>query len=257
MVIGSVRHAECSFKLSSESVAVCLAAQVADHMDQKRHTLLAAAALVLAVGACSIPAVYGRPDVAFGALSLVAGGAVLALYCVSSSGIADQAAVVKIPAPAFARLVIITAQFVVPLACALAVLKPEEPVVAACLLRAYRPCAATTAAAVAVGGAGWLLFAVAKLTLGQSFTPCYASSVPAVLKVKGPYVWIRHPIYTANLALLMAAALMSGSALVLLVLSALFATYCSAARFEEDALSAKFPHYKAYMAKTGCFLPCF
>ena len=253
--MGSVRHAECSFKLSSKSVAVCLVAQVPGHMDQKRHTLLAAAVLVLAVGACSIPAVYGRPDVAFGALALVAGGAVLVLYYASSSGSADRAAVVKIPAPPGARTVICAAQFLVPLACALSVLRPEEPVVAACLLRAYRPCAATTAAAVAVGGAGWLLFAVAKLTLGQSFTPCYASAVPAVLKVKGPYAWIRHPIYTANLALLLAAALMSGSVLVLLVTSALFATYCSAARFEEHALSAKFPDYRAYMAKTGRFLP--
>ena len=234
---------------------MCLVAQVAEHMDQKHHTLLAAAVLVLAVGACSVPAVYGRPDIAVGALSLVAGGAVLALYCVSSSGSADQAAGAKIPAPRGARAVILAAQFMVPLACALAVLKPEEPVVAACLLRAYRPCAATTAAAVAVGGAGWLLFAVAKLTLGQSFTPCYASAVPAVLKVKGPYAWIRHPIYTANLALLLAAALLSGSVLVLLVLSALFAVYCSAARLEEDALSAKFPDYRAYMAKTGRFLP--
>ena len=232
---------------------MCPVAQVAEYMDQKG----AAAALVLAVGACSVPAVYGRPDVAFGALSLVAGGAVLALYCVSSSGATDQAPVVKIPAPAGAKSVICLAQFVVPLACALSVLRPEEPILAACLLRAYRPCAATTAAAVAVGGAGWLLFAVAKLTLGQSFTPCYASAVPAVLKVKGPYPWIRHPIYTANLALLLAAALMSGSVLVLLVLSALFAVYCSAARLEEDALSAKFPAYKAYMAKTGRFLPTF
>ena len=213
--------------------------------------------LVLSVGACSAPAAYGRPDVAFGALSLVAGVAVLSLYCISSSGSADPAAALKIPAPAGARSAIFLAQFVAPLACALSVLRPEQPLVSACLLRAYRPCAATTAGAVAVGGAGWLLFAVAKLTLGQSFTPCYASAVPAVLKVKGPYAWVRHPIYTANLALLLAAVLMSGSALVLIMMSALFAVYWSAARLEEDALSAKFPAYKAYMANTGRFLPSF
>ena len=212
-------------------------------------------ALVSAVGACSVPAVYGRPDIAFGALSLVCGVAVLLLYNVSSSDSGKSADVVHIPAPAGARSVIFIAQFLVPLACALSLLSPEQTSVSACLLRAYRPCAATTAAAVAVGGAGWLLFAAAKSSLGQSFTPCYASAVPAELKVEGPYAWIRHPLYTANLALLLSAVLISGSALVLIVLSALFVVYWYAARLEEHALSAKFPGYKAYRGRTGRFLP--
>ena len=106
-----------------------------------------------------------------------------------------------------------------------------------------------------MAAAGLLLFFCSKLALGQSYSPCYAASVPTALKCHGPYSLIRHPIYSANLILLSAGVLISGSGVVLLVLAALFNVYQKAAALEEQALSAELPGYAAYMQQTGRFVP--
>lgn len=74
------------------------------------------------------------------------------------------------------------------------------------------------------------------------------------LVTDGPYRWIRHPMYTAVLAVVLPAALagpwpsvVAGVALLIV----LVAKY----RFEDRLLSARFPEFDAYRRRTGALLP--
>ena len=71
----------------------------------------------------------------------------------------------------------------------------------------------------------------------------------------GPYAHLRHPIYTANLVLLLGFFIATGSLWLLINCGVLFAYYRRAAMYEETALMGQFPDYSEYVSRTGRFFP--
>lgn len=106
--------------------------------------------------------------------------------------------------------------------------------------------------------AGMILVNAAGWTLGRFTVSAIEARDDQRLIQEGPYRWIRHPMYTANVAL--------GTGLTLLFLSpflaaltvVLAATAVYRARLEEDLLRSPEvfgASYDRYMAHTGRFLP--
>lgn len=75
------------------------------------------------------------------------------------------------------------------------------------------------------------------------------------LIVRGPYRWIRHPMYTAVVALAAACAAVIGATAGWLAVAALAAVLVAKAHVEERALLIVHPGYAAYRAGTKRFLP--
>ena len=99
------------------------------------------------------------------------------------------------------------------------------------------------------------LFLSARMSLGSSYSPCSDSYLALRIVDRGPYRFVRHPLYLANILLLLAFFVMSGS-LINLVNSAILSVYSFvAARNEERALNEGFPEYGDYRRRTGMLLP--
>jgi protein-S-isoprenylcysteine O-methyltransferase Ste14 len=112
-----------------------------------------------------------------------------------------------------------------------------------------------TGDAIALLAGGWTLFAV--LALGNCF-----SVLPEArgMVVRGPYRYIRHPVYLGEIGmfagLTLAAFSLHGLGLWgAVVLLAFVLAQFSRMRMEETALTDAFPAYAAYAAETGRLLP--
>lgn len=92
--------------------------------------------------------------------------------------------------------------------------------------------AAMLIAAAALGLLHWSLEA-----LGPNFAPCDRGILPRELVRAGPYRWLSHPIYDANMLLVVAVATGSFGPLILAVGAALGFFYTFAIRDEERGLS--------------------
>ena len=114
-----------------------------------------------------------------------------------------------------------------------------------------------TYAGLLTGSIGLLIFLTAKRSLGTNYTPCFNAYMPHGLTTTGIYSVIRHPIYVANLLLIFAGFLISGSLYILGILALLARIYSQSARHEEQALAGSFPGYHIYMQSTGRFFPRF
>ena len=94
-------------------------------------------------------------------------------------------------------------------------------------------------------------------SLGKNVSETVLTKPDHELVTSGPYRWIRHPLYTTGLCLLLAVGLMATNAAIL-ALTALAATLI---RFvviprEESALEARFgEEYRRYTRSTGRLLP--
>ena len=99
------------------------------------------------------------------------------------------------------------------------------------------------------------VFVWAKHTLGTNYSRCSDCYLPHQIVTAGPYGIVRHPIYATNLLLLIGFLLVSGSALVLVNLVALWCLYQHSAKIEEQALLAAYPAYADYYRRTPSFIP--
>jgi protein-S-isoprenylcysteine O-methyltransferase Ste14 len=113
------------------------------------------------------------------------------------------------------------------------------------------------AAGLLVAGAGLTLFLWAMRNLGRQYTPGHAAHLPTEIVTAGPYRYIRHPVYTANLLMTAGILLASGSLWLGLNLAILCVYYHFAMSSEERSISARFPEYSAYKARTGRLFPRF
>ena len=104
-----------------------------------------------------------------------------------------------------------------------------------------------------------LLFAVwARLTLGSNWSGTVTIKTNHQLIRRGPYRWIRHPIYTGMLAALLATAVAQGLLSGLLGVALVFLAFYRKAKREESFLAQEFGEgFTEHRQHTGMFLPRF
>ena len=104
-----------------------------------------------------------------------------------------------------------------------------------------------------------LLFSVwARLALGSNWSGTVTIKKDHQLIRKGPYRWIRHPIYTGMLAALLASAITQGLLSGLLGFCLVYAALYYKARREESFLAQEFgAGFDEHRQHTGMFLPRF
>ncbi len=104
---------------------------------------------------------------------------------------------------------------------------------------------------------GILIFIWAKRTLGKNYSPCFDVRLPQRIVVEGPYAYVRHPIYTANLFVLGGLSLSTGSLFLIASFALTLAYYLKSAKVEERELLINFPSYAELIHRTGRFFPKF
>lgn len=102
---------------------------------------------------------------------------------------------------------------------------------------------------------GIVLFIGARSALGQHYSNCSQMYLPQDIVMDGIYRHIRHPIYTANLIIILGLFVATGDVFVLTLWCTMLGYYHRSARLEERGLRAAFPDYTHYMDRTGRFLP--
>ena len=100
-----------------------------------------------------------------------------------------------------------------------------------------------------------LLYLKSMGQLGNNYSPCFDAHLPLRIVTRGPYKYVRHPLYLANILQGVGYTLVSSSLWVLA-----FSMYGSfnimrALLHEESYLSEAFPAYESYQSKTARLLP--
>ena len=91
--------------------------------------------------------------------------------------------------------------------------------------------------------------------LGRGLTPTPVPNGATELITRGPYRYVRHPMYVAVVLFMGGVAIRSGSWLSLPLLFGLIALFHVKARWEEEQLQEVFRGYDAYMGRTPRFVP--
>ena len=110
---------------------------------------------------------------------------------------------------------------------------------------------------ISISALGIFMFSIARFSLGNNYSPCFDSYLPKSINTKGIYSVVRHPIYTANLLLMVGIFISSASAVIIVNATILLFYYSMSAFTEEKAIEKKFPAYKLYKTRTGMFFPNF
>ncbi len=93
-------------------------------------------------------------------------------------------------------------------------------------------------------------------SIGSGITPTSATRQEHKLVTKGPYRWVRHPLYTVGTSLFIAFGMMADSWFIALLGILTFIAMAIRAPKEEANLIEKFgDEYREYMKTTGRFLP--
>ena len=108
---------------------------------------------------------------------------------------------------------------------------------------------------IAISSIAITLFISSKITLGKNYSPCYDQRKPKSIISSGLYKYVRHPIYSSNVLLLVGTFIISGSYLMLVNILILSLFYAISAYREEKYLINNFTYYKAYSKNTGMFIP--
>ena len=94
-----------------------------------------------------------------------------------------------------------------------------------------------------------------KSNLGPNYSPCFDPYVPNQFVAVGPYRYIRHPLYSLNISLLLGLFTSTGSLWIAINTIILAAYYGVSAKLEEKALCNSFPEYGGYQLRTKRFIP--
>lgn len=103
--------------------------------------------------------------------------------------------------------------------------------------------------------AGIVVLVVASLRLGRALTPTPMPTSSGALQTGGLYRFVRHPIYSGVLLIVVGVTLRSGSVVTLAVAVATVVFFDRKARWEEARLAERFPDYAEYAARTPRFVP--
>ena len=108
----------------------------------------------------------------------------------------------------------------------------------------------------ALGGMGAGLLLWTFRTLGPNLTDTVVTRKAHTLVTRGPYRWVRHPLYDSAAALIVAMSLMAANWSVLVVGAFVLLLLIARTRTEEQKLRARFGEsYRAYESRTGRFFP--
>ncbi len=111
------------------------------------------------------------------------------------------------------------------------------------------------AAGEALGAGGLILLVWSGRTLGRNLTPLPTPVADGTLVQRGPYLLVRHPIYTALLLLAGGWTFARGGRMSVVGTLLLAGLLWHKAGIEDAALAARHPDHAAYRARTGAFLP--
>ena len=102
---------------------------------------------------------------------------------------------------------------------------------------------------------GLALLIVGGLGLGSSLTPTPVPRKAGQLTTRGLYRFVRHPIYTGVLMIVVALVVTSGSWVHVIIGVVTVVFFSVKARWEEQRLRLEYPDYDAYARSTGRFVP--
>ena len=100
-----------------------------------------------------------------------------------------------------------------------------------------------------------LVGVLAGTRLGSNLTPNPIPKPEGTLETGGLYQYVRHPIYTAVLALALGLTTLAASLAHLAIFLILVMLLGTKARAEERLLRERFPDYRDYQARVGRFIP--
>lgn len=107
---------------------------------------------------------------------------------------------------------------------------------------------------LALVGFGALVVVWTGRVLGRSLTPLPEPN-GAGLVARGPYRWVRHPMYAGLVVICLGVAVGSGASWCYLTVLVLAVFFDLKARYEERYLVQAYPGYGEYAARTGKFVP--
>lgn len=102
-------------------------------------------------------------------------------------------------------------------------------------------------------GIGLLVWAI--LVFGRGVTPSPLPSQKAQLQTRGPYRWIRHPMYTGVIMLMTGSMLSRQNWLAAALWVVLVGFLVAKARWEEQRLVETYPGYASYRETVPAFVP--
>ncbi len=104
--------------------------------------------------------------------------------------------------------------------------------------------------------AGLAICLWARFTLGRNWSVIVTLKGGHELITRGPYAWVRHPIYTGLLTMFVATLLVLGHVAGIIAVPLVFASLWIKLRYEEKLMLQKFPaEYAAYQQRVKRIIP--
>ena len=102
-----------------------------------------------------------------------------------------------------------------------------------------------------------LIFCIwARFTIGRNWSGVVTLKGGHELITSGPYAWVRHPIYTGMLAMIVATVIVLGHVAGIIGLPLVFVSFWMKLRYEEKLMLQKFPNeYAAYQQRVKRLIP--